>query len=193
MEIGLFFGSFNPIHIGHLILANHILEYAAIDELWFVVTPRSPFKKSESLADDYQRLHMVNLAIEDYEHMRSSKIEFGMPQPNYTVHTLAKLREEYPQHTFSLIMGEDNLTHLHKWKNAHFLVSHYNILVYPRLHTSKKKPKVELERVQMIDAPIIEISSTAIRQAIQDGKNVKPLLPNQVFTYLDGSNLYHSL
>ncbi|MGI9527213.1 MAG: nicotinate (nicotinamide) nucleotide adenylyltransferase [Weeksellaceae bacterium] len=190
MKVGLFFGSFNPVHIGHLILANHILEYSDIDELWFVITPRSPFKKNESLADDYQRLHMVNLAIDEYEHMRTSKVEFDMPQPNYTVHTLAKLREDYPQHSFTLIMGEDNLTHLHKWKNAAYLVENYDILVYPRLHKSKKKPKVSMDRITMVDAPIIEISSTAIRQAYKDGKNTKPLLPNKVYTYLDGSNLY---
>ncbi|MXV38659.1 nicotinate-nucleotide adenylyltransferase [Flavobacteriaceae bacterium Ap0902] len=190
MKIGLFFGSFNPIHIGHLILANHILEYSNINELWFVVTPRSPFKKNESLAEDYERLHLVNLAIEDYPHMRANHVEFNMPQPNYTVHTLAKLREDYPQHEFTLIMGEDNLTHLHKWKNIDFLIKNYDIIVYPRLHKNKKQPKVSLSRVDLVDAPIIEISSTAIRNAIKDRKNVKPLLPPKVFEALDKSNLY---
>lgn len=190
MKIGLFFGSFNPIHIGHIILANHVQQYADVDRVWLVVTPRSPFKKNEKLTDDYERLHMVNLALEDYPDLEASKVEFTMPQPNYTTHTLAKLREDYPQHTFKLIMGEDNLFGLHKWKNAEFLVKEYDILVYPRISETKKKPKVDMTRVHLIDAPIIEISSTFIRKSIEQGKIYRPYLSPKVFEYIDGSNLY---
>lgn len=192
MKIGLFFGSFNPIHIGHIILANHIQQFGDVDKVWFVVTPRSPFKQHVKLTDDYERLHMVNLALEDYPDLESSKVEFDMPQPNYTSHTLAKLREDYPQHEFSLIMGEDNLVGLHKWKNAEFLVKEYNILVYPRIASNQKKPKIDLSRVKKINAPIIEISSTFIRQNIKDGKIYRPYLPPPVFDYIDGSSLFNN-
>ena len=190
MKIGLFFGTFNPVHIGHVILANHLQQFTELQEVWFVVTPRSPFKENESLADDYRRLEMVNLAIEDYPYLRSSKVEFDMPQPNYTVNTLAKLKEDFPQHAFSLLMGEDNLTHLHKWRNSGYLTENFDIYVYPRLHQDKKEPKVALERIHTLQAPIIEISSTFIRESIQHQKNVRPLLPHKVFEYIDGSALY---
>ena len=190
VKIGLFFGSFNPIHIGHLILANHIQQYSDLKEVWFVVTPRSPFKQNETLADDFQRFHMVQLAIEDYPFLRASNIEFSLEQPNYTVVTLAHLRENFPEHDFSLIMGEDNLTNLHKWKNAAYLTSEYDIFIYPRLHKDVRKPKVDMNRVIKINAPVIEISSTFIRECIKTNKNVKPLLPPEVFDYIDGSNLY---
>ena len=190
MKIGLFFGSFNPIHIGHVILANHVQQYGEMEQVWFVVTPRSPFKQHVTLTDDYERLNMVKLALEDYPNLQASKIEFDMPQPNYTIHTLAQLRENFPQHEFSLIMGEDNLTGLHKWKNAEYLVESYDILVYPRIASDKRKPKIDMARVTKINAPIIEISSTFIRQSIQDNKIYRPYLPPKVFDYIDGSNLY---
>lgn len=190
MKIGLYFGSFNPIHIGHLILANHIQQFTSLRQVWFVVTPRSPFKVNETLANDYQRLEMVNLAIENYPNLCSSNVEFDLPQPNYTIHTLAHLRERFPQHTFSIIMGEDNLTHLHKWKNADFMVKEYDIYVYPRKHKDVKKPQVDMHRIHHVDAPLIEISSTFIRKSIAQGKNMRPLLPTEVFQYMDGSNLY---
>ena len=190
MKTGLFFGSFNPIHTGHLILANHIQQNTDLQQVWFVVTPRSPFKQNESLADDYQRLAMVEMAIEKYPNLRANNIEFSLPQPNYTVVTLAALREKFPAHTFSLIMGEDNLTGLHKWKNSDYLVSEYDIYVYPRLHKDVKKPKVPLDRIHRVEAPVIEISSTFIRNSLAEGKNVRPLLPPEVFEYIDGSSLY---
>lgn len=190
MKIGLFFGSFNPIHIGHLILANHIQQFTDLQQVWFVVTPRSPFKVNESLSDDYVRLEMVNLAIEKFPYLRASNIEFNLPQPNYTVHTLVHLREKYPEHEFSLIMGEDNLTHLHKWKNSDFLVKEYDIFVYPRLHKDIKPPKVDLSRICKIEAPIIEISSTFIRKNIALGRNLQPMLPEEVYKYVDRNNLF---
>lgn len=190
MHIGLFFGTFNPIHIGHLILANHIQQHSDLQEVWFIVTPRSPFKKDQTLAQDYERLHMVSLAIEDYPHLRASNIEFGMPQPNYTVHTLALLHEKFPDHKFALIMGEDNLHGLHKWKNAQHILQHYPIYVYPR-KVENTVPHSSLQgQVHHIQAPIIEISSTAIRRDIAGNFNVRPLLPPAVHQYIIGSNMY---
>lgn len=191
MRIGLFFGTFNPIHMGHLILANHIQQYSNLDQVWFVVTPRSPFKKKEKLTDDYTRLDMVMRAIDKYPNLLASSIEFGLEQPNYTTKTLAVLREKYPSYEFSLIMGEDNLGNLHKWVNSEFLVKEYDIFVYPRNHKDNRLPKVDMSRVHIVDnAPIVEISSTFIRKAIGEGKNVRPMLPPEVFNFIDGSNLY---
>jgi nicotinate-nucleotide adenylyltransferase len=133
MKIGLYFGTFNPIHIGHLVIANHLAEYSDLNQIWFVVTPQSPFKVKQSMLDNYQRLEMVYRATKDYDKLKPSDIEFNLPQPNYTVNTLAYLQEKYPKHEFSLIMGEDNLKGLHKWKNYEWLLSHHKIYVYPRL------------------------------------------------------------
>ena len=132
-QIGLFFGSFNPIHIGHLIIANHLVEHSAMDELWLVVTPQNPFKEKQSLLDNHLRLEMTNLAIEEYPKLRASNIEFQLPQPNYTVNTLAYLEEKHPQVNFALIMGEDNLKSFHKWKNYEYILANYPIYVYPRI------------------------------------------------------------
>lgn len=177
--------------MGHLIIANHLQQFSDLDEVWFVVTPRSPFKKKDTLADDNNRLYMVERAIENYPYLRASNIEFGLPQPNYTSHTLVKLREKYPENEFCLIMGEDNLSYLHKWKNASFLIKEYDIYVYPRVHKAVKKPQIDLSQIHFVEkAPIIEISATFIREAIHQGKNVVPLLPPEVFHFIDGSHLY---
>ena len=191
-QIGLFFGSFNPIHIGHIILANHILEFSNLDEIWFVVTPHNPFKEKKTLLNDQNRLYMVELALKNYPNMKASNIEFLLPQPSYTIDTLAYLKERHPSYTFSLIMGEDNLSGLQKWKNADVLIAHYPIYVYPRLTetTSAGKKLLELPTIQKIDAPIIELSATQIRNMIKENKNVRPMLPSEVFDYLDGSSFY---
>lgn len=191
-QIGLFFGSFNPIHIGHIILANHILEFSNLDEIWFVVTPHNPFKEKKTLLNDQNRLYMVELALKNYLNMKASNIEFSLPQPSYTIDTLAYLKERHPSYTFSLIMGEDNLSGLQKWKNADVLIAHYPIYVYPRLTetTSAGKKLLELPTIQKIDAPIIELSATQIRNMIKENKNVRPMLPSEVFDYLDGSSFY---
>ncbi|VDH03328.1 nicotinate (nicotinamide) nucleotide adenylyltransferase [Bergeyella zoohelcum] len=191
-QIGLFFGSFNPIHIGHIILANHILEFSNLDEIWFVVTPHNPFKEKKTLLNDQNRLYMVELALKNYPNMKASNIEFSLPQPSYTIDTLAYLKERHPSYTFSLIMGEDNLSGLPKWKNADVLIAHYPIYVYPRLTetTSAGKKLLELPTIQKIDAPIIELSATQIRNMIKENKNVRPMLPPEVFDYLDGSSFY---
>lgn len=192
-HIGLFFGSFNPIHIGHLILANHMVEHGTLDELWFVVSPQNPFKDKKSLLSDHHRLQMVVDAIINYPKFKASNIEFSLPRPSYTIDTLTHLKEKYPGMEFTLIMGEDNLSGLSRWKNSQILLEENKILVYPRLDENKQKQldtSFSHPNITLINAPIIEISATAIRKMIKDGKNVRPLLPPEVFSYLDGSSFY---
>lgn len=191
-KVGLFFGSFNPIHIGHLILANYILENSDMEELWFVVSPHNPFKEKKSLLSDHNRLDMVQLALKNYPKMRASNVEFALPKPSYTIDTLTYLREKYPDYSFALIMGEDNLENLGKWKNAEALVKNHHIIVYPRVFNRSKSPDEfqRHENISQIKAPVIEISATEIRTMIKAGKNVRPMLPPEVFEYLDGSAFY---
>ncbi len=195
-KIGLFFGSFNPIHIGHLILANYILEHSDMQELWFVVSPQNPFKEKKSLLNDHNRLDMVQLAIKNYQKMRASNVEFYLPTPSYTIDTLTYLQEKHPDYSFSLIMGEDNLGSLHKWKNYDLLLQNYQVIVYPRIFGEdiSSSPNVTQlknhHNIHKIDAPIIELSATEIRDMIKSGKNVRPMLPPEVFEYLDGSSFY---
>lgn len=191
MKIGLYFGTFNPIHIGHLIIANHMAEYSDLDQIWMVVTPHNPLKKKSTLLDDSHRLQMVHLATEDFPKIKPSDIEFKLSQPNYTINTLAHLQEKYPNYEFSLIMGEDNLKSLHKWKNYEVILEHHQIYVYPRI--SEESENLELKnhpKIHLIDAPVVEISSTFIRENIKKGKNVQPLLPNKVWEYIDHNNFY---
>lgn len=191
-KVGLFFGSFNPIHIGHLILANYILEHTDMDELWFVVSPQNPFKEKKSLLKDHNRLDMVQLAVKNYPKMRASNVEFSLPQPSYTIDTLTYLHEKHSDYSFSLIMGEDNLQSLHKWKNSETLIKNHHIIVYPRMYDGEKKDPEYLqhENISLIEAPVIELSATEIRNMIKTGKNVRPMLPPEVFEYLDGSSFY---
>lgn len=191
-KVGLFFGSFNPIHIGHLILANYILENSDMEELWFVVSPHNPFKEKKSLLSDHNRLDMVQLALKNYPKMRASNVEFALPKPSYTIDTLTYLRERYPDYSFALIMGEDNLENLGKWKNAETLVKNHHIIVYPRVFTRSESPDEfqRHENISLVKAPVIEISATEIRAMIKVGKNVRPMLPPEVFEYLDGSAFY---
>jgi nicotinate-nucleotide adenylyltransferase len=193
-KIGLFFGTFNPIHIGHLIIANHIAEFSDLDEVWLVVTPHNPHKQKKTLLNDIHRYQMVEIAIEDYSRLKASKVEFGLKQPNYTVITLAYLQEKYPNHKFSLIMGEDNLNNFHKWKNYEAIIENHDIYVYPRIFKEKDIiSKIETEyskKIHKLDAPIVEISSTFIRKSIKGKKNIKPLLPYKVWKYLDEMNFY---
>tara|TARA_Y100001933_G_scaffold96563_1_gene97380 strand:+ start:1027 stop:1614 length:588 start_codon:yes stop_codon:yes gene_type:complete len=188
-EIGLFFGSFNPIHIGHLILANYIIEHTSMNELWFIVSPQNPFKKNQSLLPEIHRLAMVNRSIEDDFRFRASNIEFGLPKPSYTSDTLAHLTEKYPDYKFSLIMGEDNLTNLHKWKNADFLVNNYDIYVYPRPHAKPGKFE-NPSRIHILDAPLIEISASFIRNSIKEKKDVSWFLPPGGWKYIDEMGFY---
>ncbi|MGZ9677084.1 nicotinate (nicotinamide) nucleotide adenylyltransferase [Flavobacterium sp. GNP001] len=191
MKIGLYFGTFNPIHIGHLIIANHMAEHSDLDQVWMVVTPHNPLKKKSTLLDDYHRLQMVFLATEDFPKIKPSNIEFKLPQPNYTVNTLVHLEEKYPNYEFSLIMGEDNLKSLHKWKNYEVILERHDIYVYPRI--SSEEENVEFKnhpKIHLIDAPVVEISATFIRDNIKKGKNIQPLLPAKVWEYIDHNNFY---
>jgi len=190
-NIGLYFGTFNPIHIGHLIIANHMVEYSDLDEIWMVVTPHNPFKKKSSLLDNHHRLDMVYLATEEYEKIQPSDIEFRLPQPNYTINTLVHISEKHPSYKFSLIMGEDNLKSLHKWKNYEIILEDYNIYVYPRVSEGIVESQFKNhEKIHRVDAPIVEVSSTMIRKAIKEEKNCKPLLPFKVWKYIDEMNFY---
>ena len=191
MKVGLYFGSFNPIHIGHLIIANHIEQYSDLNEIWFVVTPHNPFKKKSTLLDNYQRLEMVHLATQDYEHLKPCDIEFKLPQPSYTINTLVHLQEKYPNHEFALIMGEDNLEGFQKWKNYEVILENHHIYVYPRISNETiETPFDHHEKIHRINAPIMQISSTFIRSAIKEGKNIKPMFPENVWKYLDEMNFY---
>ena len=191
-KVGLFFGTFNPIHIGHLVIANHMVEFSDLDEVWFVITPMSPFKTKKTLLDNHHRYQMVFEATKDYEKLRPSKIEFDLPRPNYTINTLVHLEERYDEkYDFSLIMGEDNLKGFHKWKNFETILENHSIYVYPRISVGKADYKFsDHSKINRIDAPIIEISSTFIRENHKKGKNIRPLLPDTVWKYMDEMNFY---
>lgn len=191
MKVGLYFGTFNPIHVGHLIIANHLVEYSDLDEVWFVVTPQSPDKRRKTLLDNHHRLELVFRALEEYPKLKPSDIEFKLSQPNYTVHTLAHITDKYPEKLFSLIMGEDNIRGFHKWKNYEVILENHEIYVYPRISNSlKKSPLLEHIKVHKIDAPIVQISSTLIRDGIKNNKNVRPMLSEKVWHYIDEMNFY---
>lgn len=163
-----------------------------MEELWFVVSPQNPFKEKKSLLGDHHRLDMVQLAIKNYPKMRASNVEFSLPQPSYTIDTLTYLKEKYPDYRFALIMGEDNLASLPKWKNVEKLISEHQIIAYPRAFEEEKKDEETLqhENIILVNAPIIELSATEIRKMIKEEKNVRPMLPPEVFAYLDGSSFY---
>jgi len=188
-KIGLLFGSFNPVHIGHLIIAGHMLEFTDLNEIWFVISPHNPLKEKKSLLDDHHRLAMVNLAIEDNYQFRSSSIEFKLPQPSYTIDTLTHLFEKYPDKDLVLIMGSDNLSSLNKWKNYEQLLKHYKMYVYPRPGSDGGEFK-NYPNVKMVNAPLMEISSAFIRNAIKDKKNVQYMLPPSVYEYILEMHFY---
>jgi nicotinate-nucleotide adenylyltransferase len=195
METGLFFGSFNPVHIGHMAIANYIAEYTDLREIWFVVSPHNPLKSKESLLDDRDRFYLVELAIGDDRRFRASDIEFNLPRPSYTIDTLAYLTDKYPERRFTLIMGEDNLNTLHKWKNAKELVKRYPVIVYPRLNPGRKNSMKLLEiletaSVTEVKAPLMEISGTFIREAIKQGKDISWYLPAPVWKYITEMHFY---
>ncbi len=192
MKVGLFFGSFNPVHIGHMIIASSVVEYSDLDQVWMVVSPHNPHKKKESLANDYDRLHLVNLAIGDHTKIRSSSIEFGMPKPSYTVDTLAYLREKYPALEFVLLMGGDNLASLPKWKNFEIIIEHHAIYVYRRPVIDLSESIQSAQITVLEDLPLIHLSSTYIRRCIRDGISVQYLVPDAVFEYLQESTLYRT-
>lgn len=188
-KIGLYFGSFNPIHIGHLIIANHLLQFTELSQIWFVVSPHNPLKEKNTLLADHHRLAMVKIAIDDNPNFRVTDIEFTMPKPSYTINTLAYLSDKYPNKEFSLIMGADNLATFDKWKNYDVILQHYQIYVYPRMNEKPTK-FIELNNIHITKAPIIEISSSYIRQCIKEKKEVKYLLPENVYNYINEMMFY---
>lgn len=188
-KTGLFFGSFNPVHVGHMIIANYMLSRTDLDEIWLVVSPQNPFKKAGSLARDHDRLHLVKLAIGDTPGLRASNVEFDMPKPSYTIDTLAVLREKYPGRAFSLIMGGDNLPTLPKWKNANILLRDYDINVYNRPGYDAGE-LAQHPRVTLHEAPLMHLSATYIRKAIKDGVSIRYLVPDAVSRELEASGMY---
>jgi nicotinate-nucleotide adenylyltransferase len=189
MQIGLFFGSFNPIHNGHLIIAQSVLENAGLDEIWFVVSPQNPFKKNKNLLHEFDRLDMVRLAIDDNERFRASDVEFHMPRPSYTIDTLVYLREKHQQKKFRLIIGGDNLAIFPKWKNSHVILQEFGLIVYPRPE-SKSGDLMEHPNVITIDAPLMNISATFIRKCIREEKSIKYLVPRKVEEYIKSKKLF---
>lgn len=188
MHIGLYFGSFNPIHIGHLIVASHIIENVDIDKIWFVISPHNPLKESHSLLNEYDRLHLVNLAIEENNKFRASNVEFHLPKPSYTIDTLTYLSEKFPLEKFSVIMGSDSFQNIHRWKNYEQLIAKYHIIVYDRPGFEITETHgANLTRVQ---APLLEISSTFIRKQIKEGKSVRYIMPDAVAKYITESGYY---
>lgn len=189
MKIGLFFGSFNPIHIGHLAIANYMAEYTDLDQIWFVVSPHNPFKNKSSLLTDYHRLELVDRAIERYSNFKASNIEFGMPQPSYTIDTLTYLKEKNPTHQFSLIVGSDNLKNFTKWKNHDLILNNHDLFVYPR--PDFKSENIELKgNIKIVEAPLMEVSSSFIRKAISEKKEIPFFMPESAYNYLKEMHFY---
>ena len=191
MTIGLYFGSFNPIHIGHLIIANHILNETTLQKIWFVVSPQNPFKPSATLLNEYDRLHLVQKAVEQDDRLKAVDIEFNLPKPSYTVETLAYLKEKFPAHTFHIIMGSDSFQNLPNWKNANVIAANYPIIVYER-------PQFEVRNtlnadIQVMKAPLLEISATYIRNLIKAGKSIKYLVPQSIEEELSTNTFYKKL
>ncbi len=195
IKVGLYFGSFNPIHIGHTAIAGFMKEFTDLDQIWFVVSPLNPLKKKDTLLADHHRLYLVELAIGDNEDLRSCDIEFRLPAPSYTIDTLARLAEKYPNYQFVLVMGEDNLYTLHKWKNAIELVSHYPMYVYPRPGVTRISNTIldqilARSEITRVDAPEIDISGTFIREGIRRGRNMSYFLHPPVWKYIVDMNFY---
>ena len=189
-KVGLFFGSFNPLHIGHMILASYMVESTDINELWFVVSPQNPLKNKKSLLADIHRYAIVERAIEDDDRFRVSNIEFSLPKPSYTIDTLTYLDEKHPSYEFVLLLGQDNLEHFHKWKNSDVLLDKYSLYVYPRHGGKLAEEWSKRENVKIVDAPSIEISATFIREYIKKGKDIRWYLPQKAWDYIQEMNFY---
>jgi nicotinate-nucleotide adenylyltransferase len=188
MKIGLYFGSFNPVHTGHLIIAKHVLNTTAIQQVWLVVSPHNPLKKAGSLLNEYHRLHLVQAAIEGENDLKASNIEFHLPRPSYTIDTLTYLLEKYPVHDFAVIMGSDSFCNIHKWKNFEVLLRNYPLYVY-------RRPGFPVEsttnpNIVLLDAPLLEISSTHIRELVQSGKSIRYLVPDAVKEEIERNHYY---
>ena len=188
MRIGLYFGSFNPIHIGHLIVASHIINNLDIEQVWFVVSPQNPLKKASSLLNEYHRLHLVHLAVKDNYRFKANDTEFKLPKPSYTVDTIAYLKEKYPQHIFSVIMGADSFQNISRWKNYTHLIEENQIIVFAR--PGFEVSQIEGVRMLLLEAPLLEISATAVRQMIKNGKSVRYLVPDKVLAEIEQNGYY---
>jgi nicotinate-nucleotide adenylyltransferase len=188
MKTGLYFGSFNPVHTAHLIIASHVLNETPIEKVWFVISPQNPFKEESNLLNEYHRLHLVRVATEDDTRIKASDIEFGLPKPSYTVTTLAYLAEKYPEHEFSIIMGSDSFQNLAKWKNYEVIVKNYAIYVY-------RRPGFEIDNqlgatLHILDAPLLQLTATQIRKNIREGKSIRYMVPDKVLEEIERSNYY---
>lgn len=199
MKVGLYFGTYNPIHVGHLIIANYMADYTALDEVWLIVSPQNPLKQKSSLLADYHRYAMVEIAVQDNPKLKPSNIEFKLPQPSYTINTLTYLKEKHPKHEFSLIMGEDNLRTLNKWKNYEEIIQNHKIYVYPRALTEQEQidaqstdqvGKTNSTNIVICDAPVMRVSASFIRNAIKQKKDVRYLLTEPVYKYVQEMNFY---
>lgn len=203
MKIGLYFGTFNPIHVGHLVIANYMADFTNLDQVWLIVSPHNPLKEKSTLLTDLHRLALVKIAIDDNPKLRASDIEFSLPKPSYTATTLAYLKEKYPQHNFALIMGEDNLRTLHKWYNHDVILKNHTIYVYPRVLTVQEEAEITginshigndfAENANVVfcdDAPVMKVSASFVRNAIRDGKDVRYLLTEPVHKYIEEMNFY---
>lgn len=188
-KTGLFFGSFNPIHIGHMIIANYFVEFTDLDEIWFVISPHNPLKKKSTLLEDHHRYYMVQMAVENDARFRASNIEFNLPQPSYTIDTLTYLKEKHPERNFILIAGTDIFFSFHKWKNYELLLGHYKFYVYPRLGFDLGEYSSN-NNIQIVNAPKVEISSSFIRKAISEKKEIRYFLPQKVYDYLVEMHFY---
>lgn len=192
-HIGLLFGSFNPIHIGHLIIAETVASMPDVQEVWLVVSPHNPLKDKKALLNQYDRLHLVRLCIEDNPRLRVSDIEFGLPQPSYTIDTLAYLHEKYPHYEFRPIMGEDNLAHLHKWKNYEQLLKYYRLIVYPRPNCTNTPAEYrQHNRIDWLTVPLIDISATHIRDLVRQRRSIRYLVHDRVHDYINTTNWWRS-
>lgn len=189
LHIGLFFGSFNPIHIGHMAIANYMVEFTSMEQVWFVVSPQNPLKNKTYLLDSYQRLEIVHRATDNDPRFRVSNIEFKLPKPSYTSDTLAYLGEQFPNHRFSLIMGSDNLESFHRWKNFEVIAQNHELYIYPRPGLNPERIR-QYPNVILTQAPRMEISSTFIRNAIHDGKNVSCFIPKKAWEYIEEMSFY---
>ena len=187
MKIGLYFGSFNPIHVGHLIIANHVANNTNLNQVWFVISPQNPFKHNNTLLNEYHRLHLVQSAIEGENKLKASNVEFQLPRPSYTVDTLTYLKEKFPQHEFSIIMGSDSYQNLHKWKNYEVIIKNHQLYIYKRPGFEVKE---EVEKITILDAPLLEISSTEIRALIKRGKSIRYLVPDIVKEEIENNHYF---
>lgn len=188
MHIGLYFGSFNPIHIGHLIVASHVVQHSLVDKIWFVVTPNNPLKDRQTLLNEYDRLHLVELAIEDNPKFRASSVEFHLPKPSYTIDTLTYLKERFPLETFSVILGSDSFQNLPRWKNYEQLIQHYSLIIYAR--PGFLLSEEEAQRCTLLEAPLLDISSSFIRKELRLGHSIRYLVPDPVWKYIEENRYY---